>query len=39
MLSKKKIVDMVLLVGSVILAIAKAVIEQEKSKEDNDEIS
>ena len=31
--------DMVLLVGSVLLTIAKAVIEQEKSKEDNDEIS
>ena len=38
-MSKKKIMDMVVLVASVLLAVAKAIIEQEKSQEDNDETS
>ena len=39
LLTKSKIVDMVLLAASVILAAAKAFMEQEKSKEDSDETS
>ena len=39
LLSKKKIMDMVLLAASVLLAVAKAIIEQEKSKDDSDETS
>lgn len=38
LLSKKKIMDMVLLAASVLLAVAKAIIEQEKSQ-DKDETS
>lgn len=38
-MSKNKIMDMVLLAASVILAVAKSFIEQEKSKEDSDETS
>ena len=37
LLSKKKIMDMVLLAASVLLAVAKAIIEQEKSQENKDE--
>jgi len=38
-LSKKKIMDMVLLAASVIFAVVKAIIEQEKSQENKDETS
>lgn len=38
-MSKKKIMDMVVLAASVLLAVVKAIIEQEKSQEDNDETS
>ena len=36
LLSKNKILDMVLLAASVILAVAKAIVEQEKPKDSND---
>ena len=39
LLSKNKILDMVLLAASVLLAVVKSIIEQEKSQEDNDETS
>lgn len=35
----KKIIDMVLLAGSVIIAVAKAIIEQEKSQENREKNS
>lgn len=35
----KKILNMVLLAGSVIIAVAKAIIEQEKSQEDREKTS
>ena len=37
LLSKNKILDMVLLAASVILAVAKAIVDQEKPKDKNDE--
>ena len=37
LLSKNKILDMVLMAASVLLAVVKAIVEQEKPKEDNDE--
>lgn len=33
----KKIMDIMLLAASVVLAVVKSIIEQEKSREDNDE--
>ena len=39
LLSKRKIMDMVLLAASVIIAVVKTIVEQEKSQEDNDETS
>ncbi|CQR72204.1 hypothetical protein SOV_10450 [Sporomusa ovata DSM 2662] len=39
LLSKKKIMDIVLLVGSVLLTVAKAIVEQEKTQEDTDKTS
>ena len=38
-LLSKKIIDMVLLAGSVIIAVAKAMIEQEKSQENREKNS
>ena len=35
----KKIMDIALLAASVLLAVVKAIVEQEKSQEDNDETS
>jgi len=39
LLSKKKIMDMVLLAASVLLAVVKSIDEQEKSQEYNDKTS
>lgn len=39
LLSKNKILDMMLMAASVLLAVVKAIVEQEKPKEDNDETS
>ncbi len=36
LLSKNKILDMVLLAASVMLAVVKAIVEQEKPKDGND---
>ena len=36
LLSKNKILDMVLLAASVMLAVVKAIVEQEKPKDSND---
>lgn len=38
-MSKKKIMDIVLIAASVLLAVVKSIVEQEKSQEDNDETS
>ncbi len=38
-MSKNKIVDMVLIAASVLIAVVKAIVEQEKTKEDNNESS
>ena len=38
-LLSKKIMDIALLAASVLFAVVKAIIEQEKSQEDNDETS
>ena len=38
-MSKKKILDIVLLAASVLLAVVKSIVEQEKSQEDNDKTS
>lgn len=38
-MSKNKIMDMVLMAASVLLAVVKIIVEQEKPKEDNDETS
>ena len=38
-MSKGKIMDMVVLAASVLLAVAKAIIEQEKSQKDSNETS
>ena len=38
-LSKKKIIEMVLLTASVVLAAIKSIVEQEEAQEDNDKIS
>ena len=38
-MSKNKIMDIVLMAASVLLAVVKAIVEQEKPKEDNDETS
>lgn len=39
LLSKNKIMDMVLMAASMLLAVVKIIVEQEKPKEDNDETS
>lgn len=39
LLLNKRIMDIALLAASVLLAVVKAIIEQEKSQEDNDETS
>ncbi len=39
LLSKRKIMDMVLLAASVIIAVVKTIVEQEQSQEDKDETS
>ena len=38
-MSKNKIMDMVLMAASMLLAVVKIIVEQEKPKEDNDETS
>lgn len=39
LLTKKKIMELVLVAASVLLAVVKSIIEQEKSQEDTDETS